>query len=55
MVTEHTNTVYNCATCGEGKMLTARYRDWVHIRADSLCDDAADPVTVRLTLPARVA
>jgi len=55
VVTEHTNTVYNCATCGECKHPHHRTREWVHLRADSLCDDAAEPVTVRLTLPVRVA
>lgn len=36
-------------------MLTSRYREWVHIRGDSLCDDAAEPVPVRLPVPVRVA
>lgn len=54
MVTEHTNTVYDCATCHEPKTLSPRYRDWVHVRGDSLCDDAGEPVPVRLPVPARV-
>lgn len=53
MVTENTNTVYNCATCEEPKALSPRYREWVHVRADSLCEDDREPVSVRLTVPAR--
>lgn len=54
MVTEHTNTVWNCAACAEPKSLDNRHGDWVHIRRDSTCDDAAQPVEVRLPVPARV-
>ena len=53
MVTEQTNTVYDCATCHEPKALSPRYREWVHIRGDSLCQDAGEPVPVRLPIPAR--
>lgn len=53
MVTEHTNTVYNCGTCAEPKYRDARHGDWSHIRADSLCEDALDPVPVKLRIPAR--
>jgi hypothetical protein len=53
VVTEHTNTVYNCATCAEPKGRHHRTHDWMHLRGDSLCDDAAEPVPVRLPVPAR--
>lgn len=53
MVTEHTCTVYDCATCAGPKARHHRTHEWVHIRADSLCDDAADPVPVRLPVPVR--
>jgi len=53
MVTEHTNTVYNCATCGEPKHQSPRHGDWVHLRGDSLCNDDAQPVAVTLPIPAR--
>lgn len=53
MVTPATNTVYNCATCHEGKARHYRTGEWWHIRHDSLCDDAQDPVPVRLPVPER--
>lgn len=54
MVTEHTNTVYNCATCAEPKHRHHRTGEWMHLRGDSLCNDDASPVEIRLPLPARV-
>lgn len=43
--------VYNCATCNEPKYRDQRWHHWAHLRGDSVCDDASDPVAV--TLPAR--
>lgn len=54
MVTEHTNTVYNCGTCAEPKHHDPRHGDWIHLRRDSLCNDDAAPVAVRLPVPVRV-
>lgn len=55
MVTEHTNTVYNCRRCGEPKQLDSRHGHWIHIRRDSLCDNDGTPQAVRLTVPVRPA
>lgn len=55
MLTEATNTIYNCATCAEPKARHPRTWDWLHLRRDSLCEDAGEPVPVRLPVPVRVA
>jgi hypothetical protein len=53
MVTASTNVVYDCATCAEPKYRSARHGDWLHLRADSLCNDDAAPVERRLPIPER--
>lgn len=58
MVTEHTNTVYNCAACARPIYFNAGHRSWFHHGTKTghptgpLCATIT-PVTVRLTLPAR--
>lgn len=52
MVTEHTNTVYNCGTCGHPAYFNTRHNGWFHYGSGTTCT-ALVPVAVRLTIPAR--
>lgn len=52
MLTEY--IVYDCATCAEPKHRHQRTHDWIHLRGDSLCDDASAPVEVRRLFPVSV-
>lgn len=52
MVTEHTNTVYNCGTCGEPAYFNPRHCGWFHYGSVTTCT-ALVPVAVRLEIPAR--
>lgn len=59
MVTDHSNTVYNCAACGRPAYFNAGHHTWFHYGTKStlptgmLCAEVS-PVAVRLTVPARI-
>lgn len=52
MVTEHSNTVYACAACGQPARRSPLWDTWAHYSRTSQCH-ALHVITVTLPLPPR--
>ena len=52
MVTEHSNTVYACAVCGQPVRLSPRWDQWEHYSRTSRCTSLT-VTTVSIPLPPR--
>lgn len=52
MVTEHSNTVYACASCGQPARISPLWDTWEHYSRTSQCQ-ALNVITVTLPIPVR--